>query len=71
MEVTCPICDDKVILIPDGVLRYCKCGSMGVDHTKEYTRYLGSKCKEDPEFTDWFKKHESTIKLLKQKITND
>ena len=28
-------------LIPDGKLRYCQCRCLGVDHTKEYTRYVG------------------------------
>ena len=39
---TCRWCLDKVFLIPDGKLRWCKCGILGVDHTSEYTRVLGS-----------------------------
>lgn len=41
MSILCPICETKIELIPDGKLRYCQCQLLGVDHTNEYTRYLG------------------------------
>lgn len=41
MSVTCAICEHTITLIPDGVIRHCKC-KLGVDHTKEYTRYIGT-----------------------------
>ena len=44
---TCVFCEKKVENIPDRVLRWCKCGKLGVDCSKEYTRYLGIKPKED------------------------
>lgn len=40
---TCVFCDTKIDIIPDKVLRWCKCGILGVDCSPEYTRYLGSK----------------------------
>jgi len=50
MSATCPICDTVIKLIPDGKLRYCECQSLGVDHTKNYTRYIGIMVKEHQDF---------------------
>jgi len=44
---TCFFCETKLENIPDRVLRWCKCGRLGIDCSKEYTRYLGSKPKEE------------------------
>jgi hypothetical protein len=57
MTATCPICETTIILIPDGSLRFCECKALGVDHTKEYTRYIGIIPKEEPEFENWWKKN--------------
>lgn len=57
MSVTCPVCENTIDLIPDGRIRFCKCKVLGVDHTKEYTRYLGSIPKEDPGFENWWKRY--------------
>lgn len=57
MSVTCPICETIVPLIPDGYLRNCKCKALGVDHTKEYTLYIGVIPKEDVKFKDWWEKN--------------
>ena len=57
MSVTCPICETTVDLIPDGCIRNCKCKLLGVDHTKEYTRYLGVIPKEDSKFKEWWEHH--------------
>ena len=45
-HVTCNYCDNKIELIPDGKLRFCECKKLGIDHTKYYTRYIGSVPKE-------------------------
>lgn len=57
MSVTCAICETQIDLIPDGKLRYCQCKALGIDHTKEYTRYLGTIPKEDPDFEEWWRRH--------------
>lgn len=41
MSIKCPICEITIPLQPDGVLRYCQCRILGVDHTPHYTRCLG------------------------------
>ena len=41
MSIKCPICETSIPLQPDGVLRYCQCKMLGVDHTPHYTRCLG------------------------------
>ena len=51
--VTCAICDDEIELNYTGKLQYCKCKCLGVDSTKEYTRYLGTIPKEDPGYEQW------------------
>jgi len=56
MSVTCPFCKTQVQLIPDGVIRYCQCFLLGVDHTRHDTRYLGSIPIEDPKFESWWHK---------------
>ena len=35
-------CNTKIENIPDRVVRMCKCGTLGVDCSPEYTRYIGS-----------------------------
>jgi len=67
---TCPICDDVINVTLDGVLVYCKCKSLGIDHTKYYTRYLGVKPKEDPLFDQWSTQHQQTIRSLKELLIN-
>ena len=68
-EVTCPICEQKISLIPDGILRYCPCHCLGVDHTKEYTRYLGTIPIEDERYAEFEEKHRATLKQIRKKIT--
>jgi hypothetical protein len=41
MSVTCPICKTSIELKPDRILKFCHCGTLGVDCDKNYTRYLG------------------------------
>jgi len=40
-KVKCPICEFSIHLIPDGIIRSCKCTLLWVDHTNTYTRYIG------------------------------
>lgn len=63
MSVTCPICESTIELVPNGRLYYCLCRGLGVDHTKEYTRYLGVIPKEHPNFPAWWERYKDTIKL--------
>ena len=41
LTVICPFCKDRFICEPDGILRWCKCKKIGIDHTSLYTRVLG------------------------------
>ena len=43
---TCYICKTQIELIQDGV-NWCPCGSLGIDKTDHYVRYLGSIPAED------------------------
>ena len=52
--ITCAKCETVIVLIPDGKIRYCDCKLLGVDHTKEYTRYIGTIPKEDIGFEKWW-----------------
>jgi len=63
--VTCPICEHQIELVPDGILKYCVCQCLGVDCTKEYTRYLGVLPLEDPNYSQLEEKKQETIKALK------
>ena len=38
----CLWCNDMLYCKPDGTLRYCKGGCLGIDHTDLYTRFLGN-----------------------------
>lgn len=40
---TCYFCNTSIVCEPDGKLRACACGCLQVDHTKYYTRLLGTK----------------------------
>ncbi len=71
IEVTCCVCEQKIILIPDGIPRYCSCHGLGVDHAKEYTRYLGTIPVELPGYAHYEDKHRRILEhmrdLLKSK----
>jgi hypothetical protein len=63
-HVTCCVCDQRIELIPDGQLRFCPCLCLGVDCTKEYTRYIGTIPQEDPRYPSFLeKKQDVLIKL--------
>ncbi len=68
MSVTCAICETSVILIPDGVVRYCKCKFLGVDHTNEYTMYIGTVPKEDPGFEKWWQDKSELCLKYREKL---
>lgn len=63
---TCPVCFTKVPHISDGKMRLCDCEKMGVDCTKEYTRFIGYISMEDPSYENWYAQFEMTIKLLRK-----
>ena len=48
--VTCPFCEDVFTCETDGILHYCKCGKVGIDHTRSYTRVLGISREDYPRF---------------------
>lgn len=59
--VTCPICFHEITMIPDGNLRYCYCGCLGVDCTGEYVRYIGTIPKEHENYNNWLNTNKDTI----------
>jgi len=59
---TCPVCLDVILTKNDGILRYCKCGSLGVDNT----RFIGCVPKESKSFPDWWEQNKSNVLLLRQ-----
>ena len=65
-EVTCPVCFHKISLIPDGVLRYCPCRCLGIDHTKEYTRYIGSIPVEDTGYAEFEEKKGEILNKMRE-----
>jgi hypothetical protein len=42
-HVKCVKCDDVIFSRYEGEFRSCKCGSISVDQTKHYERYIGPK----------------------------
>lgn len=69
--VTCAICDDKIAIVPNGIIVFCKCMSLGVDCTTEYTIYSRTIPKEHPGYNEWFESKKDVIlnlrSLVKQK----
>jgi len=63
---TCPICDDKIPLIPDGRLKKCACDALGVDCTDLYIRTLGVYPKEDDNYDIWYESRKETIEKLRE-----
>jgi hypothetical protein len=59
--VTCAICNNTIELIPDGKLRYCPSKCLGIDHTKEYTRYLNTIPIESDNYEEWVSKNRDII----------
>lgn len=65
-SVTCPICETQIEKIPDGIARFCKCKALAVDHTKEYTRFIGGIVpKEDPHYFVWYTRFKDIIEAKK------
>ena len=62
--VTCCVCGQKIALIPDGILRYCPCRGLGIDHTKEYTRYLGTIPVEHSGYVQYEEKHRHLLEHM-------
>jgi len=44
---------------------------MGVDCTKEYTRFIGYIPMEEPCYEEWYAKNEPIIKLLREKYQQE
>lgn len=58
--ITCAICDDEVTIIPNGIMRFCKCSSLGVGCTTEYTIYLRTSG-----YNEWFESKKDIIMQLR------
>ena len=46
-------------------MRFCVWKCLGVDHTPEYTRYIGSIPREHPDFNQWAEKNKHAIDSIK------
>ncbi len=68
---TCPICDEKMTLIEDGILRYCKCRCLGIDSTPEYTRYLGTIPVESPSYMEYKEKKKDVLDKMREIYRNN
>lgn len=55
---TCAICDTEILIIPDSVMKFCKCKCLGVDCCKEYTNYSGT---IRPNYAEWYEQHKITV----------
>lgn len=62
---TCPVCDDTIPHLEDGILKRCKCTALGIDCTDQYVRIVGVWPKEDPNFEKWSQQNEEMLKKLR------
>lgn len=60
--VTCCVCGQKIALIQDGIL---PCRGLGIDHTKEYTRYLGTIPVEHSGYVQYGDKHRHLLEHMR------
>lgn len=65
---TCDFCNSQIPAIPDGRMRFCACQCLGIDHTPEYTRYIGAIPREHPDFNQWAEKNKVVIDKIKAKV---
>lgn len=63
---TCFICEDNFEVYKWEDLKYCKCGSTGVDYEPLFTRYVGLPAKDSESFQQTYDKKKELIDKFKR-----